>query len=106
MPTIKPGHSIVTEARHPVLFRAMMEILLDNGRVNRIEPAPRRFDIPPPWASQIGDVELALSELDEDALAEFCAGEQREVENKFLGDPEMRKAGDFLDAFANEWMRA
>jgi hypothetical protein len=34
MPTIKPGHSIVTEARHPVLFRAMMEILLDNGRVN------------------------------------------------------------------------
>jgi hypothetical protein len=103
MRRIKLGSSVVAERSHPALFKAMVQILLDNGCVNRLEPMPSMFEIPHSWAGQVGEVEHALSGLGEEELTEFCVGEQGDVENEFLNDPGLRKANDFLDAFFNEW---
>jgi hypothetical protein len=94
----------VTMRNFPAVFSAFMQIDLDNGAVNRYEPAATSYDVPEPWIAVLREADSALKSLTEEHLEEFCCGEYSdalEIAAQY-GIPE--SVNGLLNAYFNGWI--
>lgn len=94
----------VTEKSHPAVFRAFRAIELDNGMINRLEPARKAYDVPFSHKHMLPEVEVFLAGFSESDLDEFCNGCDQDIALLHGASTESGVlAGDFLNAFFDGW---
>jgi len=70
----------VTEQTYPNLFKALQQVDLENGAINRLEPAREVYEVISPFT--LKQVEKALGQLSPVLFETFCQGcedETREI---------------------------
>lgn len=75
-----PKSVIITSESHPLTFKALREIDLDNGMINRLEPAKESYEIPYPYTQILEATEEALAVLSPADFNTFCCGANEDIE--------------------------
>lgn len=92
---------IVTRRSHPSLFKAFHEIDHDKGVVNRYTHEKTQYEVPPAYEEAADAAEIALSQLREVDLIEFCVGEQSVHDEEV--NPIFIAAHNFLNAYFEDF---
>jgi len=95
---------VVSALTHPLLFGAMIELLYDNGGVNRSAPEPTEIAVPFPFLHIVdaAESELRVADLDGEELQTLVAGEMAELE-ALVADRGLHNANIILEGFFNDW---
>lgn len=93
---------MVTKHNFPLLFKAVLSIELDNGMINRLEPARDEYDLPIHDAEIVlPKVETALASLTGEQLETLCTGEESEILALINGNEGLTIASQLLNDFFN-----
>lgn len=101
--SIEGGMVIVTNESHPHVFAALREIDLDNGAINRLEPAQDWYECPDPFAAWVPEAEQGLAGLSSEDRDTFCSGEFGEIEDMVAAQPKLLAAFNLLNCYFNGW---
>jgi len=95
----------VRRGSFPGAFAAFHEIDLDNGAINRLEPAAVEYEVPGEYAALLGRVEPFLASLTQEQLRAYCceSPEEREVMTPGGMDGLADDADQFLNLYFNGW---
>lgn len=94
---------IVTDQSHPALFRAFQNVDLDNGVINRLEPARVLYEVPSQYEGLVADAEHALASLSDEDMDTACAGEQGDMDALLAQRPALAGAMELLNAYFDGW---
>lgn len=92
----------VTPKNFPAVLNAFLEVLLDNGGVNRESPEPAFVDVPEPYIRLLEPAERSIGQLTFDELQVLTAGEESERE-ALIALKDMPAADQLLQAFFDEF---
>jgi hypothetical protein len=100
---MQPVTTRVTVRNFPKVFAAFMAVLISNGGVNRLEPAPKYFDVPEPFIKLLNAAELQLIGLTVDELETIVEGEDTEAE-ELIGRKRLKEAHELLNAYFEDFI--
>jgi hypothetical protein len=93
----------VTPENFPQIYKALDLITRDNGGINRVEPEREYYEVPEKWALHLSNINAVLSTLNNDEFVCFCVEDSGGLVSFAPVHPLFKLAGEFLDAFFNEW---
>ena len=71
----------VTTTSHPLIFQCFRNIDIDNGAINRLEPALEEYNVPTRFDQLVSEGEIELKALSPEQREEFVTGCQDDEEN-------------------------